>query len=178
MSFELKPLEKKDWPLFIQLNQKAFKKGYEEYFGKCKETVIPDADILSSLREKGAHAYMAFDGSNIVGGVDVTIDETTQENHLDLLFVNGVQDRGIGYEIWIKIEALFPQTKVWRTCTPYFDRRNIHFYVNKCHFHIVEFYNCYHPDPSCNTDFRGDAGEGMFEFEKKMVNESHNAIGG
>ncbi|ADD42351.1 hypothetical protein Snas_2674 [Stackebrandtia nassauensis DSM 44728] len=26
-------------------------------------------------------------------------------------------------------------------------QRNIHFYVNKCGFHIVEFFNEHHPDP-------------------------------
>ena len=26
-------------------------------------------------------------------------------------------------------------------------KRNIHFYVNKCGFHIVEFFNSLHPDP-------------------------------
>ena len=31
---------------------------------------------------------------------------------------------------------------------PYFEVRNIHFYVNKCGFHIVEFFNERHPDPS------------------------------
>ena len=32
--------------------------------------------------------------------------------------------------------------------TPYFEVRNIHFYVNKCGFHIVEFFNEHHPAPS------------------------------
>ena len=29
----------------------------------------------------------------------------------------------------------------WELVTPYFEVRNIHFYVNKCGFHIVEFFN-------------------------------------
>ena len=36
----------------------------------------------------------------------------------------------------------------WELVTPYFEVRNIHFYVNKCGFHIVEFFNERHPDPS------------------------------
>jgi hypothetical protein len=28
------------------------------------------------------------------------------------------------------IEALFPQSLTWETRTPYFEKRNIHFYVN------------------------------------------------
>ena len=37
------------------------------------------------------------------------------------------------------IEEKYPETKIWETCTPYFEKRNIHFYVNKCKFHIVEY---------------------------------------
>ena len=43
--------------------------------------------------------------------------------------------------MWDEIEKMHPYTKVWETCTPYFEKRNIHFYVNKCGFHIVEFWN-------------------------------------
>jgi catechol 2,3-dioxygenase-like lactoylglutathione lyase family enzyme len=60
---------------------------------------------------------------------------------------------------------------VWETCTPYFEKRNIHFYVNKCGFHIVEFFNGLHPDPrdpeTGYTENIEDGGE-MFRFEKVM----------
>lgn len=56
--------------------------------------------------------------------------------------------------------------QIWRTCTPYFELRNIHFYVNVCGFRIVEFFNEKHPMPDCPEDFIGDGNEGMFEFEK------------
>lgn len=172
MSFRLKKLEKEDIQLFIKLNQEAFQKGYEDYFGKCEDTIIPEKDILESLNTKGSHAYLAYEDDVIVGGVDVTIDEKSQINDLDLLFVKvDVQGKGIGYKIWSEIERLFPKTKVWKTCTPYFDQRNIHFYVNKCKFHIVNYINKYHPDQSQNDDFICDAGEGMFEFEKQMKNK-------
>lgn len=51
--------------------------------------------------------------------------------------------------------------------TPYFDKRNIHFYVNRCGFQIVEFFHPYHPDR-----YRSDDGKGldeMFRFEKRKV---------
>ena len=74
-----------------------------------------------------------------MGGAVVIINESTQHNHLDLLFVkNGVQSNGIGKKIWFELERIYPNTKVWETCTPYFDKRNIHFYVNVCGFHITE----------------------------------------
>lgn len=68
------------------------------------------------------------------------------------------------------IEQAFPQTRVWETATPYFEKRNIHFYVNKCGFKIVAFYNRHHPDPNQGP---GHAHEGseedeMFAFEKVM----------
>jgi len=47
-------------------------------------------------------------------------------------------------EAYEAIEALHPETEVWETCTPYFDRRNIHFYINRLGFHAVEFFNEHH----------------------------------
>ena len=37
--------------------------------------------------------------------------------------------------------------KYGKPVTPYFDKRNIHFYVNVCGFHITEFFNEKHPMP-------------------------------
>ena len=63
---------------------------------------------------------------------------------------------------------MYPKTKTWETCTPYFERRNIHFYVNVCGFHIVEFFNEKHTMDDTPDDFIGDGNEGMFEFAKQM----------
>ncbi len=65
------------------------------------------------------------------------------------------------------------ESRVWETCTPYFETRNIHFYVNKCGFHIVEFFNGHHPDPHDpetgeQNNYEGEGFDGMFRFEKKM----------
>ena len=61
---------------------------------------------------------------------------------------------------------------VWETCTPYFETRNIHFYVNKCGFHIVEFFNAFHLGPigldGSEEKEEYEAGDGMFRFEKRM----------
>lgn len=105
----------------------------------------------------------------MVGGAIVVIDADTQNNHLDFLFVKyGMQSKGLGKAIRGEIEKKHTQTKVWETCTPYFEKRNIHFYVNKCGFHIVEFMNEKHPDPNMPDDFIGDGNEGMFIFKKQM----------
>ena len=45
-----------------------------------------------------------------------------------------------------------PETEVWETCTPYFEKRNIHFYVNKCGFQIDQFWCEYFgPTTRCPT---------------------------
>lgn len=55
---------------------------------------------------------------------------------------------------------------MWETHTPYFEKRNIHFYVNKCGFKIVEFYNAHHPGPHGGLPDNVPGGEEMFRFEK------------
>ena len=61
---------------------------------------------------------------------------------------------------------MYPNTKIWKSCTPYFDKRNIHFYVNKLKFKIVEYYNEKHPDLNMEEDIY-EEDDGMFEFEKE-----------
>ena len=92
---------------------------------------------------------------------------------LELLFVSPkVHSKGIGYSAWCEMEKLHPEVKIWETVTPYFEKRNIHFYVNRCGFHIVEFFNSHHVDPNdpdqCSS---GDEQfpEGMFRFEKRIT---------
>ena len=98
---------------------------------------------------------MVDDNDEILGGSIVTIDEETNNNILDFMFVKvGIQSKGIGQKIWKEIESLYPNTKTWETCTPYFDVRNIHFYVNKLKFHIVELIHFYQLCLICLYSFR------------------------
>ncbi len=79
-------------------------------------------------------------------------------NHLDFLFVRvGIQSKGIGQAIWKEIENIYPNTKIWKTCTP--------FYINKLKFKIVEYYNKKHLDSNMKEDIY-EEDNGMFEFEK------------
>ena len=104
-----------------------------------------------------------------VGGAVISVDGAHGE--LELLFVNPeVHSKGIGYAAWCLIEALHPEVTVWETTTPYFEKRNIHFYVNRCGFHIVEFWNSHFPGPS-NPEEESDKGE-MFLF-RKVMNQIH-----
>lgn len=169
LNFELLQMEQSDIGKFKRDIQEAFQKGFEEVYGKTEDIILPEADINRSLNAIGSAAYKAVVNSEIVGGAVVVIDENTQHNHLDLLYVkSGIQAKGIGYLIWNAIEKLYPDTKVWETCTPYFEKRNIHFYVNKCGFHIVKFINEKNPESDLPEDFVGDGREGMFVFEKIM----------
>lgn len=169
MTFKLVKIEAEELGQYKSDMQEAFQKGFEEVFGKTNEIILPEKDIDQSLTAKGAAAYKAVWDGEYVGGVVVVIDENTQHNHLDLLFVkHGVQSKGVGKKIWFEIERMYPDTKVWETCTPYFEKRNIHFYVNVCGFHITEFFNEKHPMPDTPEDFIGDGNEGMFEFKKQM----------
>ena len=169
MNFQLLPMEQADMAKFKKDIQEAFQKGFEEVYGETQGTVLPEKDIDRSLNATGSIAYKAIVDGEMVGGAVVVIDENTQHNHLDLLYVKyGTQTKGVGFMIWNAVEKLHPDTKVWETCTPYFERRNIHFYVNKCGFHITEFINEHNPDRNEPEDFIGDAGEGMFVFRKQM----------
>ena len=152
--------------------QEAFQEGYESVYGECEELVLPEKDIDDCLNRQDSHAFKVIGQDNeIIGGAVVTINEKTNHNHLDFLFVRvGVQSRGLGYSIWNELEKMYPNTEVWETCTPYFDKRNIHFYVNKLGFHIVEFFNEKNPDLN-NPDDNFSLEEGMFRFEKIMKNK-------
>ena len=77
----------------------------------------------------------------------------------------------IGYAAWCSIEKLHPEVTVWETITPYFETRNIHFYVNRCGFYIVEYLNKHHPGDMPLEEFECDDPQfpaGMFRFVKQM----------
>ena len=169
MNISLETITESDLPSYKKDMQEAFQNGFEEVFGKSEELVLPEKDINESLNTKGAVAYKAVVDGEMVGGAIVVIDEETQHNHLHFLYVkSGVQTKGIGYAIWTEIEKRYPKTKIWETCTPYFEKRNIHFYVNKCGFHITEFINAHHHGEDFPEDFIGDGGDGMFTMQKRM----------
>ncbi len=163
---KLVELRKEDISQFKKYMQEAFQYGYEFVYGKSEQLILQEIDIDSNLKNKDSYAYEMLDNDEIIGGVIITIDKKTNHNHLDFLFVKvGFQSKGIGQTIWNQIEKMYQNTKVWETCTPYFDKRNIHFYVNKLGFHIVEYFNEKHPDSNMQLDcYKED--EGMFRFKK------------
>lgn len=173
MEIALIPVCAEDISEFKRDMQKAFQKGAENEFGSLDTEILPEGDIDLSLMTEGAVAYKAIANGKMVGGAIVVIDETTRRGHLDFLYVKyGFQSRGVGKAIWKAIEKRYPDTELWETCTPYFEKRNIHFYVNCCGFHIVEYFHQGHSDPhEKRIEDRNDSS-GMFRFEKAIVQEN------
>ena len=172
---ELILLQPADREQFIKDNQWAFKYGALEEFGKRNDQFEEDDEIIArqtieNCIDQGT-AYRIWQNGQKAGGAVVSVKG--DRGSLELLFVNqNIHSRGIGYAAWRAIEQMYPKVKVWETITPYFETRNIHFYVNKCGFKIVEFYNPLHPEPSLVNVETGDTSgteEWLdFRFEKRM----------
>jgi GNAT superfamily N-acetyltransferase len=174
---ELRPLEPSDREQFIRDNQEAFNYGALEEFGLRDDHFEEDGEIISretiEASIDGGEAYRIMQDGRPVGGVIIKVDG--EHGDLDILFVSPrVHSKGIGYAAWCAVERLHSEVRVWETVTPYFEKRNIHFYVNRCGFHIVEFYNSRHPDPN-DPDMAEQMDEqfpeGMFRFEKRIEGE-------
>ncbi len=170
----LVPLAEDDREQFIKDNQWAFKYGATEEFGRRDDHFEEEGDIISRSTieesiDQGEAYRIVCDGVK-AGGVIIRTEK--DRGDLEILFVDpAAHSRGIGYAAWCEVEKLHPEVKVWETMTPYFETRNIHFYVNRCGFHIVEFFNSYHPDPNdpdLSEETDGDFADGMFRFEKRI----------
>lgn len=169
MNILLTEVQPEDMPLYKKTMQAAFQQGFEEVFGPTDQMILPESDIDASLKADGAIAYKAVVDGYIAGGAVVVIDERNKRHELALLFVKPeAQGKGIGTTMWFEVERRHSDAVSWETCTPYFDQRNIHFYVNVCGFHIVEFFHEHHPMDNMTEDFAGDGGQGMFAFRKQM----------
>ncbi len=174
----LQPLTKERREWFISENQAAFRFGAMEEFGLHDDHVDKDEEIISrdtilhAIDAADNQAYLILADGEPAGGLVVKINPTSGHNHLELLFVSpAAHSRGIGYGAWKALEARYPETRVWETCTPYFDKRNLHFYINKCGFSAVEFFCAAHADPNPPPDAPSEPEEGpdeMFRFLKIM----------
>ena len=170
--FVLMPVEDVDLPIFKRDMQEAFQIGAEAECGKTDDQILPESHIDKSLSAKGSTAWKAVVDGEMVGGAIVVVNG--KRGHLDFLYVKyRTQSKGIGQKIWKAIEKKYPKVEVWETCTPYFEKRNLHFYINRLGFAAVEFYNPMHPDPNAPDD--GEPHDGnpeeddyFFRFEKRM----------
>ena len=168
----LSPLQPADREQFILDNQWAFRYGATEEFGLRDNhfeedgEIISRATIVASIDGANAETYRILLDGEIVGGAVISVNGNHGE--MELLFVNPeVHSKGIGYAAWCLIEKLHPEVTVWETTTPYFEKRNIHFYVNRCGFHIVEYFNNHHPDAN-DPESANEESDGMFRFQKRI----------
>jgi len=167
----LSALENDDRNQFVLDNQEAFRFGAMEEFGLQDDHLEEDEEIISreTIEQSidGGTAYRILFNGEKVGGLVLRTEGI--HGDLELLFISpAYHSKGIGQKAWKQVESMYPNIKIWETCTPYFEKRNIHFYVNRCGFHVVEFFNKYHKDPHDVFETDDDEFEGMFRFEKRI----------
>ena len=169
----LKPVREDELQDFKKKIQEAFGIAVEENFGKQAEPIPDGQELEEAFYASDTVIYHIFQCNERVGGVVLGIHPATQHNSLDFFFISPkYHNEGFGQAAWKAIEEKYPDTEVWETVTPYFEKRNIHFYVNKCGVLIVKFWNEYYPEPH---ELLNQIGSGLpfaydesFYFEKVM----------
>lgn len=174
-------LQEDDREQFIKDNQWAFRYGAQIEFGMRDDRTEEGSEVISrstierSIDGENAEAYRIVQDGKYVGGVVLSIDKKAGKGELELLFVlPDAHSRGIGQAAWRAVENLHSEISVWETITPYFEKRNIHFYVNRLGFHIVEFWNKYQHGPTVSEDIEENWSEDdeMFVFRKVIPSDS------
>ena len=196
LDISLALLQENDREQFIKDNQWAFRYGAQIEFGMRDDRTEEGSEVISRgtiercIDGENAEAYrivqdgkyvggvvlsidnrIVQDGKN-VGGVVLSIDKIAGKGELELLFVlPDVHGHGIGQAAWKAVEKLHPEIRVWETITPYFEKRNIHFYVNRCGFQIVEFWNRHFHGPAVPEEESDNWSEDdeMFVFRKVIM---------
>lgn len=147
----------------------SFQHGVREALGEGIEAPIPPRDSIKDVFGREGFDVWVVMVDGVAVGASIIQSKATNVYELDLLFIFvGEQGKGYGQATWEKLEALYSNAQLWVTHTPYFDRRNIHFYVNHCGFHVVTFYNAfYHPNEGLVEAFSDARFAGFFRFEKR-----------
>lgn len=101
-----------------------------------------DGSFLKVWANKDSIAsYKILNGIITLGAFFIDVSEISEKS-LEMLFLDPkYSDKGIGYKVWQFIENQFPETRVWKTSTPGYSKRNHNFYVNKCGFKIYRIEN-------------------------------------
>lgn len=165
---EIMPVSNDEMDEFKRRMQVTFTLAARTAFPEFSETIPPERDIEESLSLPGAEALqIVHDGKKVGGAVTSGADGTKL---LDFIFIDPeYQNLHLGHAAWEAIEARYPDARVWELVTPYHEKRNIHFYVNRCGFKIVEYFNDHHRDPNFPVEESGDypgEDDGLFKFQK------------
>ena len=138
MDIKLVPLTADDREQFILDNQQAFKYGAQEEFGMRDDRMEEGEEVISRktiercLDDKQVEAYRIMHNEEVVGGMILKIDRQNAKGELEILFIKpDVHSKGLGQAAWKAVETIHPEIRIWETMTPYFEKRNIHFYVSR-----------------------------------------------
>lgn len=138
------PFAKSDVELLTPIMKRAFDEDTRRHLNEPSggPEGYDNGDFLRNYAlHRNTQAYKVSWNERPVGAVIVWINRN-HINYLGNIFIDPeLQDKGFGKKVWEFIESKYPDTKVWRTETPGFSKRNHHFYVNKCGFKIVHIKN-------------------------------------
>lgn len=139
-----KVFEEHDVDVFTDIMKRAFDDDIQRHLGEPSggPPGYDNGDFLRKYAlDKKSTAYAIFQEDMPLGVVIVWI-QSHHEHFLGNIFIDpNLQGKGLGLAVWKFIEHQYPDTRIWRTETAGFSRRNHHFYVNKCGFHIVKIEN-------------------------------------
>lgn len=155
-----------DIHLLTSIMKRAFDEDTRIHLGE-ESGGPPGYDNGDFLRKyalnKDSISYKISKDGKVIGAITLWINHSTHENFLGNIFIDiDMENQGVGKKVWDFVESEFPNTKIWRTETPIFSRRNHNFYVNKCGFHVVKIENPKSVD------------EGYFVLEKRMDKTINN----
>lgn len=147
-AISLIPLKQHERERFILDLQAAFQAAVDEQFGAQAGEASPAQTSNAPWTQRAPRHFISRWTAAPSAVRSSSSTEAAHCNALDLLFIQpDCHSCGAGLAAWRAIEQKYPAARLWTTVTPYFEKRNIHFYVNKCGFKIVEFFNPHHPDP-------------------------------
>ena len=162
---KVKSTETSEMPKLMTILEKSFATAMEDYPKDAGRMPVPSGKDIVTMSAEGKDVLAIYISSELVGGAVLSINHDSGDNIVELLFISAEKKRnGLGTQAWHAIESLYPDTKKWELGTPYFLKRNIHFYINKCGFKITKYYNKWNPFISENKTEDVD----FFWFEKEM----------
>ncbi len=134
-----RPVTADDVEMLTGIMTRAFDEDSRRHLGRAGGP--PGYDDGGFIRQwylnAGAQAFKAERDGRVIGAVNVFLGPEGEAFLGNLMVDADLQDGGVGLKLWRFVEQRFPTVRVWRTETPGFSRRNHHFYVNKCGFHVV-----------------------------------------
>lgn len=170
MNIKLKKIEPQEIDLLKNEMKKSFTQGVIDRFGNPSAAPIPsDSDITKVLNDSCCDIFI-ITADSAPAGAAIIKHEPNHRYSLELFFIfKDFLNKKIGSAAWQEIEGNYPDAEAWETCTPYFERRNIHFYLHKCGFKITDFFSEYHKEEHDLTEkFKDVNTSGFFRFEKIM----------